>query len=126
MRSNQRVFRVALTNRKDCCWNRLRQVEIKVTKGDNPNENRICAYHSGAFGRGQTKTLRCNRPMVGRYVFVRLRTTEYLTLCEVEVFASRAKKRAEIEVPIIEDDDMDDSDDWDDEEFHDGTCAVNI
>ena len=48
-----------------------------------------CAYHPGAFGRGQTKSLRCNPPKVGRFVFVRLRTTEYLTLCEVEVYGSK-------------------------------------
>ena len=34
-----RVFKVALTNRKDCCWNRLRAIEIKVTRSDNPNDN---------------------------------------------------------------------------------------
>ena len=39
MRSTYKVFRVALTNRKDCCWNRLRAVEIKVTNSDNPNDN---------------------------------------------------------------------------------------
>ena len=46
-----------------------------------------CTYHPGAFGRGQTKSLRCSSPKIGRYVFVRLRVTEYLTLCEVEVSA---------------------------------------
>ena len=46
-------------------------------------------YHPGAFGRGQTKALQCTQPKTGRYVFVRLRVTEYLTLCEVEVYAVR-------------------------------------
>ena len=50
---------------------------------------RRCAYHAGAFGRGQTKAIQCTQPKVGRYVFVRLRVTEYLTLCEVEVMAVR-------------------------------------
>ena len=35
-------------------------------------------------------------------------------------------KRGEIEMPIFEDDDIDDSDDWDDDEFHSETCSVNI
>ena len=35
-------------------------------------------------------------------------------------------KRGEIEMPIFEDDDIDDSDDWDDEEFHSDTCSVKI
>ena len=46
-----------------------------------------CAYHGGSFGRGQTKALQCSQPRVGRYVFVKLRVNEYLTLCEVEVMA---------------------------------------
>ena len=44
-----------------------------------------CAYHGGSFGRGQTKMLQCSQPRVGRFVFVKLRVNEYLTLCEVEV-----------------------------------------
>ena len=32
--SKHKVVSVALTNRKDCCSNRLRDVEIKVTKSD--------------------------------------------------------------------------------------------
>ena len=44
-----------------------------------------CAYHGGSFGRGQTKALQCSQPRTGRYVFVKLRVNEYLTLCEVEV-----------------------------------------
>ena len=43
----------------------------------------------------------------------------------VSVFFSIAK-RAEIEMPIFEDDDIDDSDDWDDDDLHSDTCAVNI
>ena len=35
-------------------------------------------------------------------------------------------KRTMIDIPIIEDDDIDDSDDWDDQELHSETCAVNI
>ena len=46
-----------------------------------------CAYHGGSFGRGQTKALTCSQPKVGRFVFVKLRVNEYLTLCEVEVMA---------------------------------------
>lgn len=39
---------------------------------------------------------------------------------------SSSGKRGEIEMPIFEDDDIDDSDDWDDEEFHSDTCSVKI
>ena len=52
-----------------------------------------CAYHPGAFGRGEAKTLSCSKPLRGRYLFVTLKTTEILTVCEVEVFAVRGKMR---------------------------------
>ena len=48
-----------------------------------------CAFHPGAFGKGQTKDISCTTQRTGRYVFIILRATEYLTLCEVEVFAVR-------------------------------------
>ena len=32
------IYSVALTNRKDCCSNRLREIEIKVTNSDNPDD----------------------------------------------------------------------------------------
>ena len=38
----QQVKKVQLTNRADCCWGRLRQVEIKVGNADgNPNANAL-------------------------------------------------------------------------------------
>ena len=49
-----------------------------------------CTYHGGSFGRGQTKALTCSQPKIGRYVFVKLRVNEYLTLCEVEVMAIKS------------------------------------
>lgn len=122
-----KVRKVKLTNRGDCCWTRLRSVDIRVGNFDNnPNRNPRCGYHPGKFSKGQTKEIKCSRPMPGRYVYVTLRTTEYLTLCEVEVYAQIGGKRGEIEMPIFEDDDIDDSDDWDDEEFHSDTCSVKI
>eukprot|EP00795_Rhopilema_esculentum_P012586 gene12586-3287_t len=86
----------------------------------------ICAYRVPAIGQGKTAEIACSKPMQGRYVYVALRVTEYLTLCEVEVFAQTGGKRGEIEMPIFEDDDIDDSDDWDDDEFHSEICSVNI
>ena len=46
-----------------------------------------CAYFPGSVGRGQTQDLTCTPPKTGRYVYVTLRGTDYLTLCEVEVLA---------------------------------------
>lgn len=51
-----------------------------------------CATHLNALGRGETKFIQCSTPKSGRYVVVNLRITEYLTLCEVEVYAIRGGK----------------------------------
>ena len=37
--SKHKVFSVSLTNRKDCCSNRLREIEIKVTNYDDFYDN---------------------------------------------------------------------------------------
>ena len=48
-----------------------------------------CKYHAGTIGSGQTVELSCSEAISGRYVYVTLRITEYLTLCEVEVFEDK-------------------------------------
>ena len=45
-----------------------------------------CAYYQGAVGKGQTIEIYCTKEVRGRYVYVMLRGSDYLTLCEVEVF----------------------------------------
>lgn len=49
-----------------------------------------CAAHPGAFGKGQRKAIICSQLTNGRFVFVRLKIREYLTLCEVEVFVIKS------------------------------------
>jgi len=84
----QRVFKVSLTNRGDCCWGRLSRVEISVGNTDRSGANPRCYYHGGALGRSQTALFTCYRPLVGRYVYVRRHGWGMLTLCEVEVFGT--------------------------------------
>ena len=45
---------------------------------------RVCATRGPALGRGETGSFDCNG--TGRYVIVQLKYSNYLTLCEVEVF----------------------------------------
>ena len=46
-----------------------------------------CVYYPGAIGKGKTVELVCTKPMDGKLVFIMLRGSDWLTLCEVEVFA---------------------------------------
>ena len=51
-----------------------------------------CRFVPGALGRGERRKIDCAPARVGRFVFVVLRVREYLTLCEVEVFAETARE----------------------------------
>ncbi|KAL6108858.1 uncharacterized protein ACO6RY_12114 [Pungitius sinensis] len=79
---------VTITNRKDCCHERINGAEIRIgnTLSDNGNNNPKCAVIS-SLAAGASQTFQCNG-MEGRYVNVVIPgRTEYLTLCEVEVTA---------------------------------------
>ncbi|XP_028436274.1 fucolectin-1-like [Perca flavescens] len=84
-----KVFSVKITNR-DSYSNRLNGAEIRI--GDslekNGNNNPRCTVISSIPG-GSTETFQCNG-MDGRYVNIVIPgRSEYLTLCEVEVYGSR-------------------------------------
>jgi hypothetical protein len=86
MKKRKAVTEVKVWNRTDCCGNRLRKLEVRV--GDKPywNGNRACGRKVDV---GRSKIIRCPR-LQGKFVFVVLRQTQYLTLCEVQVFGMKA------------------------------------
>ncbi|XP_076842398.1 uncharacterized protein LOC143486818 isoform X2 [Brachyhypopomus gauderio] len=86
---NHEVYAVALTNRGDCCSERLDGAQIRVgTYIENEGkENPICAVVT-SIPAGQTKLFECQRTLEGRYVTVVLPGNGTLSLCEVEVFMS--------------------------------------
>ncbi|XP_078108279.1 uncharacterized protein LOC144519184 [Sander vitreus] len=84
-----RVFSVTITNR-DSYTHRLNGAEIRIGDSleNNGNNNPRCAVISSIPG-GFTETFQCNG-MDGRYVNIVIPgRSEYLTLCEVEVYGSR-------------------------------------
>ncbi|XP_032364803.1 uncharacterized protein LOC116679225 isoform X2 [Etheostoma spectabile] len=77
---------VTITNRGDCCHERLNGAEIRIGNSlhDNGNLNPRCAVIS-SMGAGSTQTFECHG-MEGRYVNIVVPgRQEFLTLCEVEV-----------------------------------------
>uniref|UniRef100_A0A8D0D1E2 Fucolectin tachylectin-4 pentraxin-1 domain-containing protein n=1 Tax=Sander lucioperca TaxID=283035 RepID=A0A8D0D1E2_SANLU len=77
---------VTITNRGDCCPERINGAEIRIgnSLNDNGNDNPRCAVIS-SIKAGTSQTFACNR-MEGRYVNIVIPgRREYLTLCEVEV-----------------------------------------
>ena len=54
------------------------------------NKNmKSCAYYSGRFPA--VGNIKCTNPVQGRFVKIQLRGKSWLTLCEVEVFATYGK-----------------------------------
>uniref|UniRef100_A0A3Q0QTZ4 Fucolectin tachylectin-4 pentraxin-1 domain-containing protein n=1 Tax=Amphilophus citrinellus TaxID=61819 RepID=A0A3Q0QTZ4_AMPCI len=88
-----RITAVKITNRGDCCAERLDGAEIRIGNSleNNGNNNPRCASISH-INTGQTSTYQCDGgSMVGRFVNVFLPgQKKTLTLCEVEVYAAQA------------------------------------
>ncbi|XP_033983757.1 fucolectin-like [Trematomus bernacchii] len=81
-----KINTVTITNRKDCCHERINGAEIHVgnSLNDNGNANPRCAVIS-SIAAGSSTTFVCNG-MEGQYVNIVIPGgKKYLTLCEVEV-----------------------------------------
>ncbi|XP_045068618.1 fucolectin-like [Coregonus clupeaformis] len=81
-----RVTAVTITNRGDCCSERLDGAEIHIGNSleNNGINNPRCVVIT-TIPAGETNIFQCNK-MEGRYVVVVIPgRSEYLTLCELEV-----------------------------------------
>nr|XP_006824444.1 PREDICTED: uncharacterized protein LOC102810371 [Saccoglossus kowalevskii] len=90
LRQEFSVFQVSITNRQDCCAQRLENAEVRVGNDGNILQNAVCgSILSGAIVAQEYIQIicACGAPIPGRYVTVQLvAKQEELTLCEVEVF----------------------------------------
>ncbi|XP_075437465.1 fucolectin-5-like [Ascaphus truei] len=83
MKQSNKIDTIVITNRQDCCSERLKGAEVRVGNSAD-NNNPICGTINDISK--PIITLCCNG-MVGRYVSVVIPgRVEYLTLCEVEVY----------------------------------------
>uniref|UniRef100_A0A3Q3FFB4 Fucolectin tachylectin-4 pentraxin-1 domain-containing protein n=1 Tax=Labrus bergylta TaxID=56723 RepID=A0A3Q3FFB4_9LABR len=92
LRETHAVTSVKVTNRGDCCAQRLDGAEIRIGNSaeNNGNDNPKCASISH-IGAGKTVTFYCEGGSVmGRFVNVIIPgPKKILTLCEVEVYADQ-------------------------------------
>ncbi|KAJ8354158.1 hypothetical protein SKAU_G00217250 [Synaphobranchus kaupii] len=89
LQQSRNITSVAITNREDCCSERINGAEIHIGNSleNNGNDNPVCAVIP-YIPAGQTRTYQCHG-MEGRYISIVLPGKEkYLTLCEVEVKSS--------------------------------------
>ncbi|XP_073715443.1 fucolectin-4-like [Misgurnus anguillicaudatus] len=87
------ISRVIITNRRDCCPERLDGAEIHIGNSleNNGNNNSRCAVLYGVAA-GQSVSVSCDN-MKGRYVNVIIPgRNKILTICEVEVYLPDWKK----------------------------------
>ncbi|XP_073342152.1 uncharacterized protein [Pagrus major] len=86
------VTSVTITNRGDCCAERINGAQIYI--GNSLQDNGIINPRAGVISEipaGNSFTLTFTNRIEGRYVTVRLPgTNRILTLCEVEVYGYRA------------------------------------
>ena len=55
--------------------------------GYNPALHDLCWYEPNDFAANETKAFDCTEPLVGRYVTIHFNRSEFLSLCEVEVYS---------------------------------------
>ncbi|CAJ0936205.1 unnamed protein product [Ranitomeya imitator] len=87
LKSTFKVFTVAVTNRGDCCAERIKGAEIRIGNSaeNGGTQNPICGVIS-SMGYGQTLAFECGG-MEGQYVTVFIPGAERsVTICEVQVF----------------------------------------
>ncbi|KAG9345086.1 hypothetical protein JZ751_009627, partial [Albula glossodonta] len=115
LQSIHRVTSVAITNRGDCCPERINGAEIRIGNSmeNNGNNNPVCAVVS-TIPAGETVTYQCEG-MVGRYInIIRPGCFKFLTLCEVEVDATHVPDHLMMD-PVIRDSDK----------FRESQCSVS-
>ena len=83
------VYSVSITNRGDCCAERLTNFDVRVGNSldNNGNNNALCK-HGSTVPLGQTKEFVCSTLLTGKYVNIQILQLGILTLCEVEVSGS--------------------------------------
>ncbi|XP_053324728.1 uncharacterized protein LOC128499816 [Spea bombifrons] len=88
LKSKMRVHSVAITNRGDCCRERINGAEVRI--GDSEADGGIKNPRCGVVYKmnyGETLSFNC-KGMEGQYVTITIPDNrEFLTLCEVQVFA---------------------------------------
>ncbi|XP_040263665.1 uncharacterized protein LOC120979167 isoform X2 [Bufo bufo] len=108
LKSSYRISSVAITNRRDCCQERINGAEIRI--GNSAENGGIGNPRCGFVFRmnyGETLSFDC-KGMEGRYVTVVIPDQkQYLTLCEVQVFGEPAEIAQEQgKVAVIENENL--------------------
>jgi hypothetical protein len=95
------VHEVNITNRVDCCGERLADVEVRVgnkvvTKQNQQglSSNKLCGKYDGPGTNGEVVRIACPEPITGRYITIQIKDTsvKQMNIGEVEAFRNIAGK----------------------------------
>ena len=95
------IFWIKIENRKDCCGERLSNIEARVgeieTTMENPSNilrNELCGTYVGPGKDGEIVYIQCTRPLKGKYVTLRRRDDkeQIINIAEVAVFGKNLSK----------------------------------
>ncbi|XP_070556415.1 uncharacterized protein [Ptychodera flava] len=102
LQGTYKVDVIVITNRKDCCSERLVGAVVRVGSSEDIASNTQCGdtVTSEAVQGSTTLAFVCSGCPTGRYVSVQLEEkNEFLTLCEVEVYGSLAAENVAVGKP---------------------------
>ena len=87
---------IVITNRRDCCGERLTKVEIRVGDNQVTKENErtailkydLCGEYQGPAQDGEVVNIRCSTPLTGRYVTIQVTANEiqHMNIAEVMLY----------------------------------------
>jgi hypothetical protein len=89
------IFWIQIKNRKDCCGDRLNNIEARVGEIETTVENssiilrnELCGTYPGPGKDGEIVYIQCSRPLTGRYGTLRTRDDkeQIINIAEVAVF----------------------------------------
>jgi len=92
LQAQEAVKTVTVWNRGDCCGSRLNGFQVKVGNSDQQAQASLCGG-SNSISQGESKDVDCAHTSPGRWVFVVVPRSVFLTLCEVKVSTSGAGGR---------------------------------
>ena len=96
------VYGVKITNRVNCCGERLSDVEVRV--GDEKvtvqsqqglSSNKLCGTFDGPGTNGEVVRIECSKPIPGMYITIQIkdRSVKQINIAEVEAFGTNAGKK---------------------------------
>ena len=85
---------IKITNRRDCCGERLSNIEIRVgnnemsSLGRSANfRNELCGRYDGPAENGEVVWVSCQKPLLGKFITIQTldNSNVYMNIAEVEV-----------------------------------------